>query len=160
MRKKVVMTIDELIQRIQFKYTMLSENHNWGERGLFYNPGNKFSKGAYVLTFKEKDGKNDASSDLNADGKYRLNLKISKATFISLFENIPKRPAAGEVIDGNYNFSALDTVMPHPIYGWMTWVCAVNPTRETIDWMESQGLFEEAYQAAVMTMDKKIKALK
>ena len=64
------------------------------------------------------------------------------------------------MIDGNYNFSALDTVMPHPIYGWMTWVCAVNPTRETIDWMESQGLFEEAYQAAVMTMDKKIKALK
>ncbi|MDF1684197.1 MAG: DUF6194 family protein [Legionellaceae bacterium] len=153
------MTIDELIQRIQLKYTLLSENYNWGERGLFYNPENKFPKGAYVLTFKEKDGKHDASSNLNADGKYRLNLKISKATFLSLFKNLPIRPAAGGVIEGDYNFSALDTVMPHPIYGWMTWVCVVNPTPETIDWMESQGLFEEAYQAAVMTMNKKLKAL-
>ncbi len=82
------MTIDELIQRIQQKYTALSENKNWGERGLFYNPNGQFPKGAYVLTFKEKDGKNDASSHLDKDGKYRLNLKISKKTFIQLFKGV------------------------------------------------------------------------
>jgi len=114
------MKIDDLIQRIKLKYTMLSENTNWGERGLFYNPKDQFPKGAYVLTFKEKDGQNDSSSNLNTDDKYRLNLKVSKATFIKLFKSLPKRPAAGGVIEGGYDFTELDKVMPHPIYGWMT----------------------------------------
>ncbi|BCA96595.1 hypothetical protein TUM19329_29560 [Legionella antarctica] len=56
-----------------------------------------------------------------------------------------------------YNFSELDKVMPHPVYGWMTWVCVVNPTLKTIESMEAQGLFEEAYQAAIATIDKKLK---
>ncbi|WP_173237864.1 DUF6194 family protein [Legionella antarctica] len=70
---------------------------------------------------------------------------------------IPKRPIAGEIIEGVYNFSELDKVMPHPVYGWMTWVCVVNPTLKTIESMEAQGLFEEAYQAAIATIDKKLK---
>ncbi len=138
------MEINELIQRIKLKYPLLSENTNWGERGLFYNPQNQFSKGAYVLTFKEKDGENDSSSQLNSGNKYRLNLKISKAKFISLFKVVPKRPLAGEVIEGAYHFSELDEVMPHPIYGWMTWICVVNPTLKTIESMETQGFFDEA----------------
>ena len=40
-----------------------------------------FAKGAYVLTFKEKDGANDSSSNLSLGNRYRLNLKISKETF-------------------------------------------------------------------------------
>jgi hypothetical protein len=151
------MIINELIQRIKLNYPMLSENKNWGERGLFYNPENQFPKGAYVLTLKEKDGEHDASSNLNRDNIYRLNLKVSKEMFITLFESIPKRPAAGDVIEGGYDFSELDNVMPHPIYGWMTWVCVLNPTRKTVEFMESQGLFEEAYQAAVVTINKKLK---
>ncbi|MDF1646663.1 MAG: DUF6194 family protein [Legionellaceae bacterium] len=151
------MTVDELIQRIKLKYPMLSENKNWGERGLFYNPHQQFPKGAYVLTFKEKDGQNDTASHLNTGNKYRLNLKVSKKTFIQLFNTLPKRPAAGRVIDGGYDFTELDTVMPHPIYGWMTWVGVLNPTIQTIERMEAEGLFEEAYLAAVATINKKLK---
>ena len=152
------MEINVLIQRIKLKYTTLSENKNWGERGLFYNPQGQFSKGAYVLTFKEKDGKNDAASNLNQSDKYRLNLKISKETFLKLFKSVPKRPAAGEVIEGGYDFKELDKLMPHPVYGWMTWICVLKPTLKTIELMETEGLFEEAYRAAVATIDKKLKA--
>lgn len=151
------MTVNELIQRIQLNYPMLSENKNWGERGLFYNPNQQFPKGAYVLTFKEKDGPNDAASHLNADDRYRLNLKLSKKTFMTLFHALPNRPAAGHVIEGDYDFTARDRIMPHPIYGWMTWMCVLNPTLETIEHMENLGLFEEAYQAAVATINKKLK---
>ncbi len=151
------MTIDELIQRIKFRYPLLSENHNWGERGLFYNPQKQFPKGAYVLTFKEKDGPSDASSNLNTGNKYRLNLKVSKGTFLKLFETIPKRPPAGGIIEGGYDFTELDKLMPHPVYGWMTWLCVLNPTLKTIESMEARGLFEEAYQAAVFTINKKLK---
>lgn len=150
--------VNELIQRIKLNYPTLSEYTNWGERGLFYNPEGQFAKGAYVLTFKEKDGANDSASQLNTGGKYRLNLKISKETFIHLFESIPKRPAAGNVIEGDYDFAALNTLMPHPVYGWMTWACVLNPTRKTIEFMESEGLFQEAYQAAVVTIGKKLKS--
>ena len=144
------------MQRLQIKYPALTENKNWGERGLFYNPQGQFAKGAYVLTFKEKDGKNDSASKLNTGNRYRLNLKISKGTFIKLFTLVPKRPAAGEVIEGEYNFTELDKLLPHPVYGWMTWVCILNPTLKTIEWMESNGLFEEAYDAAVATINKKL----
>ena len=149
--------VNELIQRIKLNYPELSENTNWGERGLFYNPQGQFSKGAYVLTVKEKDGAHDSASQLNTGGKYRLNLKISKQTFVKLFKSIPKRPSAGDIIEGEYDFTVLDTLMPHPVYGWMTWTGVLNPTLKTIEFMESEGLFEEAYQAAVVTIDKKLK---
>ena len=151
------MEINELIQRIKLRYTALSENKNCGERGLFYNPQQQFAKGAYVLTFKEKDGANDSASNLNTGDKYRLNLKISKETFTKLFNSVPKRPAAGGIIEGKYDFKELDKLMPHPIYGWMTWVCVLKPTLKTIELMEAEGLFEEAYRAAVATIDKKLK---
>ncbi len=150
------MEIHELIQRFKLQYPSLSENKNWGEQGLFYNPQEKFAKGAYVLTFKEKDGKNDAASHLNVASKYRLNLKISKKTFIKLFNTIPKRPPAGGVIEGEYDFTKIDEVMPHPVYGWMTWVCIINPTMKTIESMEMDGLFDEAYQAAVANIERKL----
>jgi hypothetical protein len=152
------MQITELIKRLTLQYPSLSENKNWGERGLFYNPEKQFPKGSYVLTFKEKDGKHDSSSQLNIEGKYRLNLKISKQTFMKLFEVIPKRPLAGEIIKGPYNFTELDKLMPHPVYGWMTWICIVNPTIKTIQSMEEKGLFEEAYQAAVVNINKKLQS--
>ena len=55
-------------------------DHNWGEMGVFYNPGKKLPKGIYILTFKEKDGPNDKASNVDRKGVFRLNLGISKTT--------------------------------------------------------------------------------
>ena len=151
------MKIEEIITRILAIYPALSKNKNWGERGLFYNPGNQFKLGAYVLTFKEKDGKNDFSSKIDRGNIYRLNLKISRNTFEKLFGPVPKRPLAGGVINTGHNFEKLNELMPHPIYGWMTWICVLNPSEQTINMMESNGLFDEAYTAAVATISKKTK---
>ncbi|MDP3705151.1 MAG: DUF6194 family protein [Legionellaceae bacterium] len=149
------MKIEDIFNRIMSNYSGLSRNVNWGERGLFYNPGNKLPLGAYMLTFKEKDGKNDSASQVNRPGVFRLNLKISKATFIKLFDNVPARPAAGSVVATGHDFTQRDTIMPHPVYGWMTWICVLNPSEATIARMESLHLFDEAYQAAVGTFNKK-----
>lgn len=153
------MQTNEIISYILQKYPTLSENKNWGERGLFYNPNNQFKLGAYFLTFKEKDGENDAASKINRGNIYRLNMKISKKSFEHLFGTIPKRPLAGQIVDTGHDFTQLDTLMPHPVYGWMTWICVLNPTKNTILKMEEQSLFEEAYQAAVSTIDKKLKKI-
>ena len=80
------MTKNEIIERVQEKFDGLVLNENWGEVGLFYNPTYKLSKGIYLLTFKEKDGANDKASNVNREGVFRLNLGISKETFIKRFD--------------------------------------------------------------------------
>lgn len=86
-----------------------------------------------MLTFKEKDGPNDKASNVNRDGIYRLNLGISRETFSEMFGGIPKRPAAGKVVRTGHDFTKLDRVTPHPVYGWMSWIAVLNPSKETFE---------------------------
>lgn len=44
--------------------------------------------------------------------------------------------------------------MPHPIYGWMSWVQVLSPNRDTFD--EVRPLLLEAHQSAVNKFNKKI----
>jgi len=111
--------------------TVLAEN--WGERGIFYNPNHTLKKGVYILTVKEKDGENDKASNLSRAGVFRVNLGIRKHTFAELFTHIPKRPAAGGIVKMEYDFTALDQIMPHPVYGWMGWIAVLNPSKETFE---------------------------
>lgn len=109
--------------------TVLVES--WGEKGIFYNPGNVLKRGVYVLTVKEKDGANDKASSLGRPGVYRVNFGLRKPAFMQLFGAPPKRPAAGEAVAMDYDFSALDMLLPHPVYAWMGWACVLNPSAET-----------------------------
>jgi len=119
---------------------------NWGESGVFYNPGNVLKKGVYILTIKEKDGDNDKASNVNRAGVFRVNLGIRKSTFIKMFSHIPKRPAAGGVVEMDYDFTALDTILPHPVYAWMGWICVLNPSKETFE--KLKPLIQESYDFA------------
>ncbi len=91
---------------------------SWGEKGIFYNPGHVLKRGEYILTVKEKDGDNDKGSDLDRPGIYRVNMGVRKGTFIKLFEAVPKRPGAGGIVEMDYDFSAVDQILPHPVYAW------------------------------------------
>ena len=88
-------------------------------------------RGVYILTVKEKDGDNDKGSDLNGENVCRVNLEMRKSTFTELFEAIPKPPSAGGVVDMEYDFTVLDELLPHPVYAWMAWICAWNPSERT-----------------------------
>ncbi|MFA9464850.1 MAG: DUF6194 family protein [Velocimicrobium sp.] len=121
--------------------TVLVES--WGEKGIFYNPYNTLKRGVYVLTIKEKDGDNDKSSNLNRSNIFRVNFGIRKTTFKELFGEIPKRPAAGGIVDMNYDFSELDKIIPHPVYAWMGWISVLNPSVKTFETMKP--FIEEAY---------------
>ncbi len=128
-------------------------NTNWGERGIFYNPDASLPKGIYLLTIKEKDGPNDSASQINRGELFRLNLGISKASFIELFGDIPPRPAAGNTVNTGHNFQDLDSITPHPVYGWMSWIAVLNPSQETFDSLKP--LLHEAYAAATKKWQKK-----
>ncbi len=124
--------------------TVLVES--WGERGVFYNPGGVLKRGVYVLTVKEKDGANDKASNLNRPGVYRVNLGLRRETYRRLFGPAPARPPKGGAVDVPVDFTALDVLIPHPVYAWMGWIAVLNPSAETFEIMKP--LIQESYEFA------------
>jgi len=61
----------------------------------------------------------DQASDLGRPGVFRLNLGVDKATF---------QRYAAEI---SPDYTALDTVLPHPVYAAQHWISILNPSWET-----------------------------
>lgn len=131
--------------------TILVES--WGEKGIFYNPNHILKRGIYVLTVKEKDGKNDRGSNLNRQGIYRVNLGLKRPTFQKLFGPTPARPAAGGVVEMPYDFTEINQLLPHPVYAWMGWVSILNPSDSVFN--ELKPLIQEAYEFAAEKFRKR-----
>lgn len=129
----------------------------WGEKSFFLNPEKKLKRGTYFATLKEKDGDNDRASNIDREGIFRLNIGISKSSFLSLFATLPQRPKKGGVIEGDYRFEAIDQIQPHPVYGWMAWICVLNPSLSTFD--KCKPLLKDAYQKAAKLTEKKLQKL-
>ena len=86
----------------------------------------------------------DRDSDLSRPGVYRLNIGVGKATFQSLLQ--------GEAAEG-HDFTALNLLMPHPLYGQMFWVCILNPSEAS--WPNVQGLLAEAHELSRRRLAKR-----
>lgn len=69
----------------------------------------------------------DSVSNLNRPGTYRLNIGLTKATYVASFGAAPTQRGADGVLDTGFDHAAVDTLMPHPIYAAQHWVCVVNP---------------------------------
>src|SRR3954453_19003384 len=92
-----------------------------GNYFLFNDPQQKFT----FVTVVSND-EYDTFSNLSRARVFRLNIGIGKETFRSMF---PKESTDGE--DSKlYDFTALNELMPHPVYGMMYWVCILNPSDE------------------------------
>lgn len=83
----------------------------------------------------------DQASDLTRPGVFRLNIGVSKQTFGTLFG----MPTSGG--GGGYDYTVLDRIVPHPVYGKMYWVSVLNPGAETFETV--RGLLAEAYEAGM-----------
>jgi Family of unknown function (DUF6194) len=93
-------------------------------------------------TIVTKDyGDFDRASNLDRPGVFRLNVGVSKGTFRALFG-----PPAG-VTDAQYDFAALDQLMPHPVYAPQSWVSVLNPSEATFETIKP--LLAEAYDSVV-----------
>lgn len=143
-----------IAQHICQSFTGIVPVAAWGETSFFYNPGRALPRGVYFATLKEKDGENDKASALDRPGVFRLNIGISKPTFRALFGQPPARPAAGGVVSTGHDFTALDSLTPHPVYGWMTWVSVLNPSAETF--ASIKPLLAEAHGMAAAKFSKRV----
>jgi hypothetical protein len=52
-----------------------------------------------------------------------------------------------------HDFTALDQLLPHPVYAPMSWVCVLNPSVATFEAV--RPLLAEAYQLAVSRYAKR-----
>jgi hypothetical protein len=111
----------------------------WGDTFFIYDPERNLEatrRFPFATIVTQDYGEFDNASNLNRPGVYRLNIGVSKKTFDSLF-------SAG----GEHDYTALDVLMPHPVYGPNHFVCVLNPSDGTFD--EVKPLLSEAYQIAV-----------
>jgi hypothetical protein len=144
---------EAIIKYVVNNFSGVIPKSSWGETALFYNPEKALPHGVYFCTLKEKNGDNDQSSALARDGIFRLSIGISKGSYDARFGPKPKRPAKGGIIDTGHDFSALNELMPHPIYGWMNWVQILSPTESKF--AEIIPLINEAHASVMLKFNKK-----
>ena len=89
----------------------------------------------------------DTASDLERPGVFRLNIGVKRATYQELFGLQPIFAKDGGIIDTGYDYTTLGTLMPHPIYAPMSWVCILNPSEATFQTVVP--LLTEAYEQDV-----------
>lgn len=82
----------------------------------------------------------DRRSELDRADVFRLDIGVSRDRFIKLFGHPSTEHATTH---DEYNFTALDRLMPHPVYAPQSWVCVLNRTRETFEAIKP--LLAEAY---------------
>jgi hypothetical protein len=148
------MRIEDIEDYILKNFDDVNPLDSWGEKSFFLNPGQQLKRGTYFATLKAKDGENDKASFLDRDNVFRLNMGLTKDCYLSLFSHLPERPAKGCCIKGDYDFHKLNTILPHPIYAWMGWVCVLNPDSKTFE--HCKNLLDNAYNKAQQITTKKL----
>jgi hypothetical protein len=78
----------------------------------------------------------DGASRLDRDpATYRVNVGVDRHSYEDLFGPAPRQAAGHEVVETGFDYALTDTLLPHPFYAPLHWVCVVNPgvrTRERL----------------------------
>ena len=121
----------------------------WGDSFFFYNPpGEEPDRRMPFATIVTKDyGDFDRFSDLDRPGVFRLNVGVGPETYRELFGPHPAQPEAGQSVATGHDFTALDTILPHPIYAPMSWISVLSPSAATFERL--RPYLTEAYERAV-----------
>lgn len=113
----------------------------WGDAFFYYAPDGEMPQHEQPYgTIVVKDYPDDAASELDAPGRWRVNVHVDRATFRRLTGEEPRsltRPR---------DFAAADVFNPHPVYGALGWICVVDPGEQTADTVVQ--LLREAHDAS------------
>lgn len=121
---------------------------------FFYNPDRSHPDTFYFATINNRDNPYDNVSHLDRPSVFRLNIGVRKPTYRALFDQPTSQSATDDAPATDYDLTALDRVMPHPLYQQMNWVCILNPSATTLQTI-LQPLLAEAYEWAVRKHTKR-----
>ncbi|MEV4974571.1 DUF6194 family protein [Streptomyces scopuliridis] len=99
-----------------------------GDAFFYYAPDGRMPQNVQPYgTIVTKNYPDDTASDLDPPGRWRVNIHVGRPAFRELTGEEPRglsRPR---------DYAAADSVMPHPVYGALGWICVVNPGERTTD---------------------------
>ena len=124
-----------IVDYIMKTFPEVETTNAYGYDMFFYRSDRKLS----FATIISSDHDYDHISNLSRPGAFRLNIGVSKQTFQSLF-------GTNEINVNDYDFTALDVIMPHPEYAQYHFLCVLSPSEETFERIRS--LLAEAYEIA------------
>ena len=131
-----------ITQYITGTFANVETADNYGYTFFFYGGDHMHP----FATLAVADYDYDRFSNLDRPGVYRLNIGVSKPTFQALF-------GAGKVDVSGYDFTVLDTIMPHPEYASQSFICVLSPSPETFE--KLRPMLAEAYDIAVRRQAKR-----
>jgi len=142
-----VFQMDELsvIEYISQTFPEVESTVAYGYTMFFYRSDRIVS----FATIISSDYDYDHVSNLARPGVYRLNIGVSRQTFESLF-------GSTKVDVNNYDFTALDVIMPHPDYAGQHYICVLSPSDETFE-TKIRPLLAEAYELAARKFNRRKK---
>jgi hypothetical protein len=91
--------------------------------------------------------RHERASDLDRPAVFRLNIGVSRETYATHFGAPPSGPITADPVDTAHDYTALDVLMPHPIYASLNWVCVLNPSDATFEAI--RPLLVEAHATAL-----------
>jgi hypothetical protein len=111
-------TIVEYIRETYPETDILESGGTWF---FSFDPERHFPNYATIVTNNDYDD----GSDLDREGVFRLNLGLARATF--------ERLVGDQIADATraLDYTALDTLLPHPTYAAQLWVSILNPSVTT-----------------------------
>lgn len=126
-----------------------------GDYYLFYDPKNgQPVEHLHPFATLVTADRHDPASNLDREGFYRLNFGIARKTYESILGPRPSWPKDGAmVVETGTDYTALDKLMPHPVYSPQSWMCVLNPTKETFESL--RPLLTEAYERAAESHRKR-----
>jgi hypothetical protein len=117
----------------------------WGDTFFYYEPDdNEANRRMPFATIVTKDYPGwDTASELNRPDVFRLNISVGRQVYEDLFRYPPAGHAEHEL---DHDYTAIDRVIPHPVYATQGWVSILNPGAATS--VQAQQLLSGAHTRA------------
>lgn len=120
----------------------------WGDHFFYYAPdGQVPQREQPYATIITKDYPDDSACDLDRPGRWRLNIHVGTESFTELIGERPREEGAPR------DFTATDTLLPHPLYRLQGWIAIVNPGERTE--AQALGLLRAAHDDAVRRAERR-----
>jgi hypothetical protein len=125
----------------------------WGDTFIFYDPDDGAPTYRHypfaTIVVSDYEGFDEAS-DLNRPGIFRLNIFVGNAMYETLMGHPADQHARHQA---DYDYTALDRILPHPVYGSQAWISILNPGEATAD--QARSLLAHARDKARRRYDRR-----
>lgn len=126
---KSMVVIEDIIDYISGLWAYVME-HEW-EYFCYASKDIADRASSWIFPFATivtKDNEYDNLSNLNRPDMFRINININKEIFDQLITVKKTTSWLGAYQNSGIDFTAVNTIFPHPIYGSMNWISIINPS--------------------------------